>query len=106
MLRGNTNMVCPASVPACVSGQDGMATGAAGTLNNNNYVMEYANADNDAATVNDSTATVTTPPGGKVLFAGLYWSADTSAGVNCAAARSAADKGTVRFRRRSQPGRR
>ncbi|WP_250028212.1 Ig-like domain-containing protein [Paractinoplanes maris] len=98
VLRGNTNMVCPVAATGCTDGQNGLATGNTGTLNNNNYVMEYANADNDASTFNDSTTTIGLPAGSKVLFAGLYWSADTSAGANGAVARSAAGKGTVKFR--------
>ncbi|MBM2617302.1 tandem-95 repeat protein [Actinoplanes sp. LDG1-06] len=99
LLRGNTNMVCPPALAACTDGQNGVATGnVLGTLNNNNYVMQYADVDGDPATFNDSTATLSLPAGSKVLFAGLYWSADTSAGNSGAAARSAADKGTVKFR--------
>ncbi|WP_249999544.1 Ig-like domain-containing protein [Actinoplanes sp. M2I2] len=98
VLRGNTNMVCPASAAGCGDGQNGVATGNSGTVNNNNYVMEYANPDNDASTFNDSTATIGLPAGSRVLFAGLYWSADTSAGASGVAARSPADKGTVKFR--------
>ncbi|MCO8272675.1 Ig-like domain-containing protein [Actinoplanes sp. TRM 88003] len=98
LLRGNTNMLCPPSATGCTAGQDGLATGTNGSLNNNAYVMEYADADNDPATFNDSTATIGMPAGSKVLFAGLYWSADTSAGGNGVVARNAADRGTVKFR--------
>ncbi|MGK5679515.1 Ig-like domain-containing protein [Actinoplanes sp. URMC 104] len=98
VLRGNTNMVCPAAAAGCVDGQNGVSSGDLGTLNNNNYVMEYANADNDPSTFNDSTTTLALPAGSKVLFAGLYWSADTSLGSGGAAARTAADKNKVKFR--------
>ncbi|GAB2595224.1 hypothetical protein Aab01nite_26210 [Paractinoplanes abujensis] len=104
VLRGNTNMVCPPALAACTDGQNGVATGnVLGTLNNNNYVMEYADADNDAATFNDSTTTIALPAGSKVLFAGLYWSADTSAGGSGTAAKSAADRGVVKFRTPAGP---
>ncbi|MBL7254562.1 Ig-like domain-containing protein [Paractinoplanes lichenicola] len=104
LLRGNTNMVCPPALAACTDAQNGLATGnVLGTLNNNNYVMQYTDADNDASTFNDSTATIALPAGSKVLFAGLYWSADTSAGNSGVAARSAADKGNVKFRTPAGP---
>ncbi|MBU2663176.1 tandem-95 repeat protein [Actinoplanes bogorensis] len=99
LLRGNTNMVCPPAATGCTDGQNGLATGSGlATLNNNNYVMQYADADGDAGTFNDSTATITLPANSKVLFAGLYWSADTSAGTSGAAALNAGNKGNVRFR--------
>ncbi len=52
-------------------------------LNNNNYTMVGVDTDGDAATtVNSSTATLALPAGATVLFAGLYWGADDSAGNN------------------------
>ncbi|MFF5079467.1 beta strand repeat-containing protein [Actinoplanes sp. NPDC000266] len=97
ILRGNTNMLCPAST-TCTTAQAGTGS-TKGELNNNNYVMEYADADNDPATFNVSTAKVTLPTGGsKVLFAGLYWGADTSAGNSGNPAKAAGDNGKVLFR--------
>ncbi|MEV4345600.1 Ig-like domain-containing protein [Actinoplanes sp. NPDC049596] len=97
LLRGNTNMLCPVST-ACTAAQAG--TGATkGELNNNNYVMAYADADSDPATFNVSTTKITLPSGGsKVLFAGLYWGADTSPGNSGNPATTPADRDKVLFR--------
>ncbi|SNY04811.1 beta strand repeat-containing protein [Paractinoplanes atraurantiacus] len=99
ILRGNTNMLCPVST-ACTAAQAGAYTGTdKGVLNNNNYVMEYADADSDPDTFNLSTTKITLPTGGsKVLFAGLYWGADTSAGSGGQGAKTPGDKGKVIFR--------
>ena len=49
--------------------------------NNNNYTMVAVDTDGDpVTTVNSSTATLAMPPGAVVLFAGLYWGGDTTAG--------------------------
>ena len=51
--------------------------------NNNNYTMVDVDTDGDpVTTVNSSTATLALPAGATVLFAGLYWGADQSAGNN------------------------
>ncbi|WP_433827506.1 Ig-like domain-containing protein [Actinoplanes sp. CA-015351] len=96
MLRGNTNLRCPAAANGCPAGQGGTATaGFSESLNNNGYDMEQINTDSDPLTFNHSAATVTLPTGGTVLFAGLYWSADTTAGTNGVAATTPADKNKV-----------
>ncbi|GAA0544335.1 hypothetical protein GCM10010172_27380 [Paractinoplanes ferrugineus] len=75
LLRGNTVLTCP-STPACTAARNGSGTGAA--LNNNNYTMIYTDADGDPiGTFNDSNAMITMPPGSTVLFAGLYWGANS-----------------------------
>ena len=92
---GNTLMTCPASA-ACTTAQDSTGTGNA--LNNNSYVMGYVDADGVGGTFDSSSATVTLPAGSTVVWAGLYWAADTSAGAGGGvAAPSAASRGTVRF---------
>ena len=89
---GNTLLTCPTATPGCTNAQDGIG----GTLNNNNWNMTPVNV--AGGTVNSSSATVTLPAGATVLWAGLYWGADTSAGTNGAVAPNAAAKGTVKFR--------
>ncbi len=89
---GNTVLTCPAATPGCTNAQNGSGS----TLNNNSWNMTPVNT--AGGTVNSSSATVTLPAGATVLWAGLYWGADTSAGTNGAVAPSAAAKGTVRFR--------
>ncbi|GIM93546.1 Ig-like domain-containing protein [Paractinoplanes toevensis] len=73
LLRGNSNLTCTLSL-ACSAARNGSG----GSLNNNNFAMVYTDADGSLATFNDSTATISMPSGSTVLFAGLYWGADSS----------------------------
>ncbi|MEU4160347.1 Ig-like domain-containing protein [Actinoplanes sp. NPDC026670] len=98
LITGNTNMQCPASAATCAHARNGINdNNGTETLNNNGYVMGYTDVDGSTDTFNDSEATVSMPTGSRVLFAGLYWSADTSAGTGGAVARNAARKRIVRF---------
>ena len=93
---GNMLLTCPAGVPACVDALNRVGTG--GALNNNNYVMQNVDIDAVPGTFNSSSATVSLPANSVVEWAGLYWSADTSAGAGGgAAAPNAALKDTVSF---------
>jgi hypothetical protein len=65
---GNTLLTCPASV-SCTAAQNG------GADNNNNFAMTNVNV--AGGTTNSSTAEVTLPAGSTVIWAGLYWSADS-----------------------------
>ena len=55
-------------------------------------------------TVNSSTATLAMPPGAVVLFAGLYWAADQSAGNNNGTAPPAATPNVRAAKFRKAPG--
>ena len=90
-VAANTTLTCPTAEAGCAAGQAG------GAANNNSFTMSYVDADSDAATFDSSSAALSLPAGSTVLFAGLYWGGDTSAGVNGAAAPSAAARSTVRF---------
>ena len=91
LLVGNTLMTCPAS-SACTTAQNG------GNTNNNSFNMAWINADAvTTAPANSSRATLNLPAGSTVLFAGLYWGADTSAGSGGSAAPTPTARGTVRF---------
>src|SRR6266540_706034 len=92
---GNTLMTCQASA-ACTTAQNGTAVGSA--LNNNSYTMVPVNSDADVATTSSSSATLALPGGATVVWAGLYWGADTSAGAFGVAAPNAAANGTIDFR--------
>lgn len=70
----NAIMSCPDSAPNCAAARNGTATPASQN-NNNQYAMEWLDVDGDPATFNSSNATLTLPPGGEILFAGLYWGA-------------------------------
>ncbi|GAA4594007.1 putative repeat protein (TIGR01451 family) [Actinoplanes octamycinicus] len=94
LLRGNASLVCPDLDPDCRDGRDG--TGA--QLDDNDFAMVGADADHDLTTLNDSTATVSLPPGSTVLFAGLYWSANVTAGPAGLPALAPASKNRVRLR--------
>ena len=81
---GNALLTCPAANASCAAAQAG--TGA--TIDNNSFSMVDIDIDADATTPNSSQATFTLPPGGTVLFAGLYWGARSNA----------ATRNTVQFR--------
>ncbi|WP_433827507.1 Ig-like domain-containing protein [Actinoplanes sp. CA-015351] len=110
LLRGNANLTCPVHLltPTCADARNGIGSTANEELNDNGYPMIFTDADGDPATFNDSTATIDMPAGSTVLFAGLYWGADPSAGSSVgallgAAAPTAANKNKVRFRTPAGP---
>lgn len=78
---GNTLVTCStttgAAASSCTSALNGSGTGNA--LNNNNYFMTNLDVDSDSTTFNSSSATFSLPAGATVLWAGLYWGADSSA---------------------------
>ena len=90
---GNTLLTCPAANADCANAQAGTGT----LLDNNDFVMGNVDVDSDPATFNSSSATVSLPAGSTVVWAGLYWAADTSAGVSGVVAPSAASRGSVSF---------
>ena len=90
-LIGNTVMTCPAS-NNCSNVQAGRTAG-----NNNDYDMTYVDVDADPTTFNSSQATLSLPTGAQVLWAGLYWGADTTAGSDGSAAPNTGQRGQVRF---------
>ena len=93
----NTLMTCPDAAPTCASARLGTQGGALG--NNNGYAMTYVDVDGAGnGTFDSSTATLSLPPDAFVLFAGLYWAGDTSAGVLGAKAPTPAARGTVLLR--------
>src|SRR4029079_10670848 len=73
---GNTVLTCPGTGTACQNAQNGTTA----TADNNDFDMGYVDVDSDSTTFNSSRATVALPSGSTVLFAGLYWAGDTSAG--------------------------
>ncbi len=106
----NTLMVCPAAAAGCTAARStpAISSGTNNALNNNAYNMQYVNTSPGTvagtATFDSSSATLSLPPTATVLFAGLYWGADTSAGGNVsagpapAAAPNAALRNQVGFR--------
>ena len=84
----NTLMVCPAAAAGCTAARNAspVATGTNNALNNNTYNMQYVNTAPGAvagvASFDSSSSDLQLPSTATVLFAGLYWGADTSAGSN------------------------
>ena len=76
LVIGNANMSCPVADANCAAARSG------GNFINNNFVMAPVDTDAVATTTNSSTATLNLPPGSTVLFAGLYWSAQSAIGRN------------------------
>src|SRR4051794_36529850 len=71
----NTLMTCPDSDSACAGARAG------DPVSNNSFNMVYIDVDGDPTTFNSSTATLPLPTSAtSILFAGLYWGGDTSAG--------------------------
>jgi hypothetical protein len=79
---GNTLMTCPIGAANCAAARNGSA------YNDNDFAMELVDADADPTTFDSSSATVALPAGSTVVWAGLYWAAD-STDVN---------RGTVSFK--------
>ena len=85
-MTGNKLLTCPDAAD-CPLGVP-----AAGTQNANR-AMVFVNVDPPAVAfpnANSSSATVTVPAGGTVLFAGLYWGARATSGL--------ASRGNIRFK--------
>ena len=89
-MASNTIETCPAGDPACTPAQDGKSS-----ASNNSFVMRLVDVDADPATFDSSRAQVHLPADATVLFAALYWGANTAAGTKGAAARDASARGTV-----------
>jgi hypothetical protein len=72
---GNTLMTCPSAAANCAAARSGSP------YNDNDFTMGYVDVDADATTFDSSSATLTLPAGSTVVWAGLYWAADTSGGT-------------------------
>ena len=89
----NTLLTCPGNGGTCRDARNGSDPTAT-----NDVAMAYVDVDADGTTFASSSANLGLPAGATVLFAGLYWGADTTAGANGAAAPNAAASGTVKLR--------
>ncbi len=89
----NTLLSCPTGAANCANVRSGANT----TLGNDDFTMANVDVDADATTFNSSQSTLSMPAGAVVLWAGLYWGADTTAGTGGAAAPTPASNGTVKF---------
>jgi len=105
----NTLETCPTVATTCAAARAAVPIASGGNnFSNNNFNMTYVNTDpgtvGGTATFDSSTSQLSLPAGATVLFAGLYWGADTSAGSNASAgpapapARNAAANNQVGFK--------
>lgn len=91
---GNTVLTCPGTSTACQNAQNGTTAAA----DNNDFDMSYVDVDGESTTFNSSRATLALPAGSTVLFAGLYWAGDTSAGDDGQAAPAPGSRAFVSLR--------
>jgi uncharacterized repeat protein (TIGR01451 family) len=90
---GNTVTACNTAVTDCSNALAGTAN-----LTNNNFNAVLIDIDSDSSTFNSSTATLDLPDNTTVLWAGLYWSARTSAGTGGVNAPDRLVRGNIRFK--------
>lgn len=88
-MAANTLLTCPASDPKCGPAQQG------GSAANNSFAMGFVDVDADPTTFDSSRAELRLPAGATVLYAALYWGANTAAGRGGATARDPAARGRV-----------
>jgi uncharacterized repeat protein (TIGR01451 family) len=89
-ITGNTVMTC-GTTTACVQTQNGTLSGS-----NNNFTMVGMDVDSDASTSRSSSADLTIPTGGRVLYAGLFWGGARNAGTGGTTATGTAEQ--IKFR--------
>lgn len=76
VFAANTVVRADPSNPNAANAQNGVGSGTA--INNNGYTMVNVDVDGVASTFNSSRATLNLPAGATVLFAGLYWGAESA----------------------------
>ncbi|HEX8742497.1 MAG TPA: hypothetical protein VF712_05140 [Thermoleophilaceae bacterium] len=97
-IAANSILSCPSS--GSTNGNSCFQTrnGTGNILDNAGVTMTNVDVDLDIATFNSSTADLALPAGATVLYAGLYWGADSSAGTGGAAAPDAAARNQVKLK--------
>lgn len=104
LMAANTLMTCRATSPG--TNFANCATARASTFNaaysNNDFTAEHVNDDADATTFNASSATLTVPADGTVLFAALVWGGRTET-FNATSSNSAL-RGNVKLKVPGAPG--
>jgi uncharacterized repeat protein (TIGR01451 family) len=93
-MAANTILTCRPEVTGC---PDAQASARGARLGNNSWNMSYVDVDADPATFDSSSADLALPNAATVLFAGLYWGANTVAGTGGDDAPDAGARGRVLF---------
>ena len=95
VMAANTLLSCQDGATGCADARAGKPGSKEG---NNSWDMRFVDVNSDAATFNSSRAVVVLPADASILFAGLYWGANTKAGASGGqAAPNPNAKNTVRF---------
>lgn len=83
VIFGNSVMTCSTTIGSrksiCSDARQGLTSGSNNSINNVFY-MDYIDIDSDANTFNSSSADYNFPASSTILWAGLYWTGDTSGG--------------------------
>jgi hypothetical protein len=79
VMAANTLLSCPSGASGCAQARAG-TPGA--VLNDNGWDMQFVDVDSDPGTFNSSSAAVSLPADATILFAGLYWGANTTRGAD------------------------
>ncbi|CAB4695702.1 unannotated protein [freshwater metagenome] len=96
---GNTLMTCNTATPGCAGARTAPVSSTANSaVNNNAYAMQYVDVDSDSSTFNSSQSTLALPAGATVLFAGLYWGGEVTAGSGGSAAPTTSARNTVKLK--------
>ena len=95
VMAANTLLSCLDGAAGCADARAGKPGSKEG---NNSWDMRFVDVNSDPATFNSSRAVVVLPADASILFAGLYWGANTKAGASGGqAAPNPNAKNTVRF---------
>jgi len=83
IMFGNSVTTCSTTIgpkqSICNNARQGLTSGSNDAVNNVFY-MDYIDIDSDSSTFNSSSADYNFPAGSTILWAGLYWTGDTSGG--------------------------
>ena len=93
-MAANVLLSCRGTDAGCAMAQ---AAAKGASVGNNDWDMRPVDVDADPATFDSSSATLALPAGASVLFAGLYWGANTSRGTRGAPAPDVAARGRARL---------
>jgi uncharacterized repeat protein (TIGR01451 family) len=94
-MAANAVLSCQGDQPGCPQAR---AATPGAKLGNNSWAMRYVDVDSDSNTFNSSNAALDLPAGARVLFARLYWGANTDRSARGAEALDTSARGRVLLR--------